>query len=534
MTEFKKILLFSLGFILLYNLFFFQVSLGLGLVVIILFLNIFFFFIRENSKKNLPFAILNSFLGILFSFLFAYRGNEVVRFFDLLLSLFFSLNALFLYKAQELFRVNTLDFLLLPLQVVLGSFKGVGEINKGSLQEDKNTFLNPSLIRGFIIAVPVFLILLLLLINADPIFGKFAGDLFSTLGNRTLFSILIFITLLALGFTKAIGQREGSVDTTIVSGKVHELSLILGSMVVLFASFIFIQLRYLFSGVGERELAQVGIKSLTYSQYVNQGFFELLIVAAISSLVMAYAIHSIHKLHSSEKLLTQSLGGVLVFETWIILLSDFKRLSLYASAHGLTRARIFGFIFLVWLTLYLLVLGWRMLQRLNREVVFSALLVITIPLLLLINIFNIDSVIATRFVPTVNKEVDYYYITGLSTDASSSWGDIILAMNTQISELEKVQNLSGDDSRKIYWINTTLNQLNSSKTYLSDNYKPAHFKWQSLNFSEYIAYQTVLENQNLFGQLDNLLERGKVLDSRIGPEARSNTWLDRSINPPLQ
>ena len=524
-TELKKILLFCLGFILLYNLFFFKVSLGLGFVIIIIFLNTYFFFIKEKSEKNIPFALLNSFLGVLFSFLFAYRGNEVVRFFDFLLSGTLTINALFLYRAKEEFKVNILDYLLLPLQVFVGSIQGLGEMGKQSHEKSETkSVVNASYIRGVVIAVPLFLILLALLSNADPIFGKFTGDIFSSLGDRVLF---------CLGFVKATVQKNEIVEHGAPAGKIHELSLILGSIIVLFTSFIVIQFRYLFTGVSERELAQVGVKSLTYSQYVNQGFFELLVVGAISSIVLVYVIHSIHKLHSGEKVLTQILGGLLGFETWLILLSDFKRLSLYAGAHGLTRARVFGFIFLVWLTLYLLLLLWQMLQKLTKEMIFLSLFTITITILLLTNIFNIDSVIATQYVPMVNGEVDYFYTAGLSVDASASWKTTIIVMNQQITDLEKVQNLSADDSRKIYWINSTLDELKSSVSNLKHSYSPENFRWQSMNVSEFIAYQTILQNQDTFQALNNIAERGKALDTRISPEVRSNTSLDRSTNPPL-
>ena len=51
----------------------------------------------------------------------------------------------------------------------------------------------------------------------------------------------------------------------------------------LFAFFLIIQLKYLFLHVEESDLKNLGINIATYSEYVRQGFFQLLIAATIAA-----------------------------------------------------------------------------------------------------------------------------------------------------------------------------------------------------------------------------------------------------------
>ncbi len=531
MSEIKKVLLFCLGFVFLYNLIFFHVSLGLGFGLVILIVNSYFSWVREPSERNLILASLSSFTAIALGFLYAFRANEVVRFIDFDLSIFFSLTALYLYKLTVPFDSKLPNFVWLPLKTLGHSIASFFKFFDKSSQSDETTTetIKPALLRGVIIMAPIFLILLLLLVQADPIFGKLAGDLFSSIGERAVISGIIFIGLFAFGLTK-VGQSLSSAHE-VDNSKSHELSIILGSIILLFTSFIVIQFRYLFASVSESDLAELGIKSLTFSEYINKGFFELLIVAAIACGVIIYAVKFIHKLKSSDKLLVQILSSTVAIETILILVSDLKRLALYEASHGLTRARVFGFVFLVWLFLMLALLLWRVTQDITEKWFLGSVVVVSLLAVLSINIVNIDGIIASDYPPTVNGETDYYYLTSLSTDASFSWQPALLEMTSQINQLEQVSKLNSEDSRKIYWARATLNQLNDKINYLKSNYGD-NTKWQSLNFSESSAYQLVTSNQD-FNNLNNSITRVNILDSKIDQTIRETTPIDRSISPPL-
>ncbi|MBI2338733.1 DUF4173 domain-containing protein [Candidatus Daviesbacteria bacterium] len=348
MINIKNTAVAALVFVFVYNILFFQSGWGIGIGIFFLFLNIYFFFTKEQTSRNLNLALFSSVLSILFAFLFSFRGNEIVKFIDLSVAIFFSLTALYLYKYSEDLRFQIPPFLLIPLLVTERSIKGLLDILK-----TKNT--SSALIRGLLITFPLVGILLLLLTLADPIFGKLTQNIFESIGKRTIISSVLFTILMGFGLSKFIKKISDKQEIAIPEDKSHELSIISGSIITLFAVFIIIQLRYLFTSVGERELHQLGINSLTYSEYVRKGFFELLIAASLASGVIIYIFRYLHYLKGNQKLLLQFFSALLTLETGLILLSAIKRLTLYADAHGLTRARVFGFIFLVWLALLLFI-----------------------------------------------------------------------------------------------------------------------------------------------------------------------------------
>lgn len=518
----------ALGFVVIYNLLFFKTGFGIGTTLFILLLNI-YFFLAKNDDKHLNLALFSSVASVLFAFLFAFRGNGIVQLVDLALSFFFALTSLYLYRysGSLLFKVSR--FLLIPFAVTERSLISLLSSSKQSDQtseSSKNSY--SSLIRGLLITIPIFIILLILLAQADPIFGKFTGDFFKNIGERTIVSAILFIALLSLGLIKFFPKTHETINQTIPEGKSSELLVITTSIIGLFAIFIIIQFRYLFLGVGERELHELGINSLTYSEYVRKGFFELLIAAAIVCGVILYIFKYLHNLENSQKQIIQIFSSILTIETGLLLLSAVKRLGLYADAHGLTRARVFGFIFLIWLGLLLAIFFIRIFKELREKEFFASCVFVTLTALVLVNIINIDGLIALRYRPTVNGEVDYYYLTSLSTDATAAWAPSIEYVQETVNRLEGLNEITPEDNRKLIWASMTMEQLKSKiAAVLEKN------TWQTFNFSEYQAYRFVTEKRWEFDKISSLSERIAKLQSKVSAEVQRSTQLDRSTNPPL-
>ena len=396
--------------------------------------------------------------------------------------------------------------------------------------EHKNT---ASLIKGLIITIPVFAILLLLLTRADPIFSQLTQNLFSGVGERTVKSLVIFSTLLGFGLA-TIKLQEHALEERIAEGKSHELMVIIGSVITLFAAFILVQFKYLFSSVGERELAQLGINSLTYSEYVRKGFFELLIASSISCGLLVYVLRYYEHLRGRLRVVIHLFSNILTIETGLLLLSAVKRLMLYADAHGLTRARIFGFVFLVWLGILLAIFLIQLLQRMKKQWFFASVVAATLFILMLVNMVNIDGLIATLYKPTVNGEVDYYYLVKLSPDAIESWQPAIKDATETIARLEGVADVLTEQNRQLYYRNSTLNNLKLKIDYLVYKYgtNPQR-QWQSFNLGEYLAYKKIVANWEFYKQIPVLLNKISAIESRVSTEVIQNTPLDRSTQPPL-
>jgi hypothetical protein len=558
----KKSFLLVVGLIALYNLFFFRSQIGIGLGVIFLILNTTYYLSRDKQAKNTNLGLISAVLSTTFAILISFRNNGVVQFLDFLAASFFSTIALSFFKNPNTFSYFVPSFLSIPLNMVLNYFISLGSLFRTENTEEKkneNKSLIGSVIRGFLMTIPIFIILLFLLVQADPAFNKLVSDLIKDLWQRLIFSVLILIAIyptLQIKLKEKIDEKiEQSIEN--FSHKSYELMIITGSLIILFGSFIIVQFQYLFSNVGERELQKLGINSLTYSEYINKGFFELLIVSAIACLILIYNLRHLHKLTGLHETLTQVFTSILTIETFLIILSDFKRIMLYADAHGLTRARIFGFIFLVWLTLILVLFLISILKQLPKKAFFMTSTAMTIIILLSLSIINIDSLIATKFKPTVNNELDYYYISHLSTDASGGWIEAVKESKATIEELSLKKDLNTEEQRRGYWASETLLTLNYRISYLKykygseqdlinyltkelnrtpqeiiiTEYYKAKRDWTNFNWSEYQTYRLIKETPTL-NTLSDYQPKVQSLHQSIN---KYNNYypLDRSTSPPL-
>lgn len=535
MINIRTTALAALIFVVLYNLLFFHTQPGLGTGLTFLFLNFYFFTVKDTNAKNLSVAVLASIVSTTFAFLFILRASGVVQLIDIAAATFFSLVALYFYKYQGQFSFAVARFISLPLVVTGSSVGGFFKLFQadswsGTSLEQRSA---SSLIRGLVITIPTFVVLLFLLVQADPIFNKLTSNIFSGVGERIVKSVIIFLGLLGLGLATYKVQEE-LVGEKIVEGKSHELIVIIGSVTALFAAFILVQFRYLFSSVGERELAELGINSLTYSEYVRKGFFELLIAASIACGLLLYVLRYFEKLRGKLAVVVHLFSTILTIETGFLLLSAVKRLLLYADAHGLTRARVFGFVFLVWLGILLIIFLVQLFQRVKQQWFFASVVVATLFVLMLVNIINIDGLIATSYKPTVNGEIDYYYIANLSPDAEESWQSAIEDAVATVSRLEGIANISPEQNRQLYYRNFTLRKLQEKIDYLLHKYDTKEgISWQAFNISEYLTYKKVAANRKFYEQIPVLLNKISVIESRVSSEVINNTLLDRSTQPPL-
>lgn len=557
----KKAIIAGLILVVFYNFFFYQIDIGVGVGLFFLILNIIFFASRDQESKNTTLGIISSIFSVLFGFLVGFRSNEILLILNILAALFFASNAIFLYKDQTIFPFLIFKFLTAPIRVVIESTRSLSSLLKGDKSFSDSPFSKTTIsaiLRGAFITIPLFLVLLFLLILADPVFAKYATDLISDLGERLVFSVVIFWGIF-FQLIMQIKSKFSLKDSESKSQRSVELIIISGTLSLLFAFFIAIQLRYLFTNFGERELHKLGIQSLTYSEYVKKGFFELLIAATIASSVIVYALKHVHRLVGKNKLIVQVLTGILTTEIGLLLLSAAQRINLYYASHGLTRARIFGLLFLINLAVILIIFLIKIFKDYNRRWFFSASVLSVILVLLLSNIINIDGLIATKYKPTVNKEIDYYYLASLSIDGYQSWQEALQDADVTLSSLEKIKDYSAENNRRLYYTQNTLHLLKYKTDFLNHKYGPYEKvyeeykvlnqsssenrkipdevlisrKWQSFNLSEYQAYEAVLKNSEFTLKLNKLLDRAAKISARVPQNIRNNTPLDRVTEPPL-
>ena len=221
-----------------------------------------------------------------------------------------------------------------------------------------------AILRGVLITIPLLIVFGLLLAAADTIFSEMLSsafdwlkfDIFDNLIPQTLF-ILLLTWFGAAALWHALTKSEKTLaiqpDKPLFKPflGMTETSIALISLNVLFALFLVVQFRYFFAGS-----ANVSIDGFTYAEYARRGFFELVAVALIAS-VLYFSLASFTKRGTQAKKHAFSvMAGLLLAQVGVMLISAFQRLRLYEQAYGFTSLRLAAHVFMVFVGLLLLAL----------------------------------------------------------------------------------------------------------------------------------------------------------------------------------
>ena len=266
--------------------------------------------------------------------------------------------------------------------------------------------------RGFVIAVPLVFVFGGLFVAADAVFESFVSDLFDV---DDLFVHAIVFALWAwvgAGIVRhllverapiafAPDRRFGTVEVAVV----------LGALNALFLAFVLVQLRYLFGGDDH----VVDTTGLTYAEYARRGFFELVTVAALTTLVLL-AGESLAKSRRAFRWL----AAMLIVLVAVVMASALERMRLYTDAYGLTQLRLYVTAFMLWLAL---VFAWMLftLLRERHSLFMPGALVAGLATLLALNAVSPDAMIARVNLDRhleYGKQLDVDYLGGLSADAT--------------------------------------------------------------------------------------------------------------------
>ncbi|UCH58335.1 MAG: DUF4173 domain-containing protein, partial [Anaerolineales bacterium] len=201
-----------------------------------------------------------------------------------------------------------------------------------------------------------------------------------------------------------------------------EASTVLGSVVGLFAFFVAVQLRYFFGGQ-----SNIHLDGFTYAEYARRGFFELLLVAWLSLLLILVLSALTTRRDRRARSVFSGLVSAVVVLVGIILISAFQRLLLYESAYGFTRLRAYTHVFMVCLGLLLLTTAILEFSGRLRHFALVAFLVM-LAFGLTLGILNVDRFIVLQNVNRAGagQELDLAYLASLSEDAVNALFDLYL------------------------------------------------------------------------------------------------------------
>jgi len=331
------------------------------------------------------------------------------------------------------FRHYLDNFLRLAGSLFIGLWVWIGQLRGDQAESPaaNRRWLWP-LVRGVVLALPVVIVFASLLASADLIFSQRLQSFIHLFNLQNLPEYLFRLGyILAAAYALSgvylhAASHSGNERLSERSAFLHpflgfvEASVVLSSVVLLFASFVLIQIQYFFGGQ-----ANIHLNGFTYSEYARRGFGELVIVAFFS-LLLLFALAAVTRRQSEmQRRIFSALASGMVALVLVILVSAYQRLSLYEAAYGFSRLRTYTHVFLLWLGL--LLIATIILEILRKERTFAlSILVAALGFAVSLNLLNVDAFIvrqniARELAPFAledrKADLDVLYFLTLSDDA---------------------------------------------------------------------------------------------------------------------
>jgi len=327
-------------------------------------------------------------------------------------------------RRPSLARAGVTDYLAAGLITAAGTLVGMvpllGSVEWRGLPAGRRLHVVRGVAVGAIVATPALALFTGLFRSADPAFDHLAGRVLDVdLGEGARHALFVAgWTWLVAGFLRttfaAPAQSAAPWRWTPRRG-FAEVGTGLGLVAALFLAFVLVQVHYLFGGA---ELVRA-TASLTYAEYARRGFFELVMVAALSVPMLLVADWAVDKGDAAGTRRVRWLAGLVVVLLFVILASALERMRLYTVAYGLTEQRLYATAFMAWVAV---VLGWLVATvlrgRRGRFAAGSA--VAAVATLVVLSFANPDAMIVRVNAARVaeGRAFDADYVKALSLDAA--------------------------------------------------------------------------------------------------------------------
>lgn len=427
-----------------------------------------------------------------------FRANGFVQSINSLLA-FFSALLLFVYYVRTFHFtsiLSILESLVLILPLSIRQFFSILFQTLRAATEKKSSHI-AQWIKTLSLMLIVSLFFISILSSADPVFAEVIKTFRDELLGRVFWSIVILFIAAQFMTSRLKEQKKEAWHLRYLSER--DVVTVLASVLVVGAIFLSVQYNYLFNG-SRQLLVNLG---LTFSEYVRKGFIEVLI-ATFAGGIIAYL--TALKLRTTENSLMKrvtQLGVVLLLgELSLFLLSAFKRDLLYVDMYGLTRTRIVGGLFLLWLLFFLLLLAFFAFRKKFSEGRLAlGLYIASILVYACLNVINVDAIVA-KTAPGHHLYTDHFYVTLLSEDAGPVWEETIPALEAATQRLTAQQTLTDVERAELAGVKLAVIALQEKIEKLQSYYGPANDaekelstyeknnrRWQMWNYSEWQVYR---------------------------------------------
>ncbi|KKQ28165.1 MAG: hypothetical protein US42_C0001G0016 [Candidatus Magasanikbacteria bacterium GW2011_GWC2_37_14] len=420
-------------------------SWGMGVFLMIVFLGLGFASLTKytNHLNNRWALWLLVPIYILAFDLMLYNNALVVYFLPLVIFVLVIFFAIVLTVRNE----SKFVFYFKNIPVVKNVFVGIKNLGLvfGDLfswkKEDKHSEIYKQVAVGLIVAAPVLLLFTLLFAGADKVFSSGLERIFRInidLDFHLVAQIIrtIILTFLASAFFYTLISHENALKDGIkIRQKISFTiaSVVLLSVNILFAIFVFIQIKYLF---GAHDF--VISNGLTFAEYARSGFFQLVWVMIFSAILLLVFYHS--SAHHGKNNFVSALKLLLILQIFVIALSALKRMNLYQAEYGYTTLRLYVEWFIYFAGVVYFTLGLAIITNYSFRKFFYGGLILSLVVFTLVASLNVDAIIAKKNIDrflTENKKMDLRYLMfSLSADSIPE----IVRLNQYIG-LKKVEPL---------------------------------------------------------------------------------------------
>jgi len=324
---------------------------GINLTLWIVFLSAGLFFAKSAGGGTLRLGSVFLMAPIVvFGFCFAWRDSAFLQGLDLFAIILAA--ALVMTRQAAAFWAPTLGTLARSLFEFIGHCAAgfvhliARDIDWSGQRSAAVSANAKSAAAGILIALPLLAIFTLLFVRADAAFESFY---YSAL-NIPVASHAVSI---GLGAWMAGSYLRGVLVPSFVPEKPPtisklqlgptEINVALGLLNLLFATFVAVQLQYLFGNAKHVETTP----GLTFSSYARRGFFELCTVALLV-LPILLAADTLHTREKSKRFFRLQSCALTIF-VLAIMASALHRMGLYQHEYGLTELRWYTVAFMLWL-----------------------------------------------------------------------------------------------------------------------------------------------------------------------------------------
>lgn len=365
--------------------------------------------------------------------------------------------------------------------VVVGSLSGAGAVARIgapvlAARAPSRSSRGTAQAGGVALAVPFIVLFGALFSSADAVFRHLVESAIDLEALRRLYVELPGRVVFAVAAAWLVGgwlSRLRVPRATAESGDAGRVGAATAATMlllidVLFATFVAIQVAYLFGGRDTLDASGV-----PYSTYGRAGFFELVAVAGVVATLLFVLDLQIER--RARAYITAALA--LIALTGVVLASAWSRMSLYQDAYGWSELRFYAFAGIAYTAVALLVIAWsiargRMAFALQRLVLAAAIVALAVNAIgpsALVARRDLDRVIDPSTLPSdASRGLDLGYLMSLGDGALPT----IAALSPALPEPER---------------SAVLEALR-----IASLHRAALPGWQSLNWDREAARTTVI------------------------------------------